>query len=383
MKVPFFRLSFGKEEKREVLDVLRSGWVTSGLKVQKLESRIINLTGAKYAAAVSSATAGLHLVLKSLDIGAGDEVITSPYTMAATVEAILYTGARPVLADIDPVSLNIDPGAVEKKITKKTKAILPVDIAGCPCDYRPLKRLGRKYNIPLVADAAHSLGGKYEGRMVGALADAAVFSFYSTKNITTGEGGMVVTDKKRLIDRVRHLSLHGMTSSGWKRYQGGSWRYDITDLGYKYNLSDLAAALGVGQLARFNEMQDRRIQLVRRYLDSLRDLHDYIELPFYSNIDDHAWHLFIIRINRDKWKIGRDRLITELEKAGVGCGVHFIPIYKLSYFRRKLKYDASDFPHCESAFLRVISLPFYVDLKISEVDYVCRTLKNLRIKFGR
>ncbi len=381
--MPFFRLSFANEEKKEVRDVLESGWVTSGPKVKLLEKQVIGLTGARYAAAVSSATAGLHLALTGLDIGPGDEVITTPYTMAATVEAILYTGAQPVLADIDPVSLNIDPVAVERNITKRTRAILSVDIAGCACDYRALRQLARKYKIHLIDDAAHSFGGKYEGRMIGSIVDATVFSFYSTKNITTGEGGMVAANNKKLIDRVRHLSLHGMTSSGWKRYRGGSWRYDITDLGYKYNLSDLAAALGVGQIKRFAKLQKKRRLLAKRYFDNLKGLKDYIELPFYHEFNEHTWHLYIIKINSDRWKIGRNRLIEELEKAGVGCGVHFIPIYRLSYFGKRLEYTKSDLPHCESAYQRVISLPFYPDLEMREVDYVCGMLKKMTEKFGR
>ena len=383
MKVPFFRLSFSKEEKKEVADVLKSGWVTSGPKVKLLESQVVKLTGARHAAALSSATAGLHLALESLGVSRGDEVITAPFTMAATVEAIMYTGAKPIFADIDPENMNIDPAAVEKKVSKKTRAIIAVDIAGCPCDYTALKKIAKKHNLYLITDAAHSLGAKYDGRAIGSIADATVFSFYSTKNITTGEGGMVVSNRKKLIDRVRHLALHGMTSTGWKRYRGGSWRYDITDLGYKYNMPDLSAALGVGQMRRFNNLQKKRRQLARRYFKNLNDITGSIELPYYRDFNDHSWHLFIIRIIPNRWKISRDRLIEELEKAGIGCGVHFIPVYRLSYFKKNLRYSGVDFPNCENAFKRVISLPFYPDLKNVEVDYVCDRLRILKNKFGK
>jgi len=383
LKIPFFRLAFSKEEKKEVREVLESGWVTSGPKVRLLEKQVLKITGARYAAALASGTAGLHLALESLGVGSGDEVITTPFTMAATVEAIMYAGAKPVLADIDPVSLNIDPARIEKKISKKTKAIIAVDMAGCACDYQSLKRLARKHRLYLITDAAHSFGGAYNGRPVGSMADATVFSFYSTKNITTGEGGMVVTDRKKLIDRAKHLALHGMTSSGWKRYRGGSWRYDITDLGYKYNLSDLSAALGVGQMKRFETLQKKRRQLARRYFDRLSDLAEYIELPYYRDFDEHAWHLFIIKMQLRKWRVGRDRLIDELEKAGIGCGVHFIPVYRLSYFKKKLGYKFSDFPESENAFKRVISLPFYPDLTHREVDYVCDKIIALSKKYSR
>jgi len=381
--VPFFRLAFSNEEKKEIRDVLETGWVTSGPKVKLLEEQVRRLTGARYAAALSSGTAGLHLILESLGIGAGDEVITTPFTMAATVEAIMYTGAKPVLADIDQVSLNIDPGAIEEKISPKTKAVITVDMAGCACDYRELKKLCRKHRLYLIDDAAHSMGGAYNGRTIGSIADATVFSFYSTKNITTGEGGMVVSARRRLIDRIRHLALHGMTSSGWKRYHGGSWRYDITALGYKCNMSDLPAALGVGQMRRFGKLQEKRRKLARRYFDKLKDAADYIELPYYRDFDEHAWHLFIIKIDPRKWRIGRDRIINELEKNGVGCGVHFIPVYRLSYFKKALGYKPADFPHCETAFSRVISLPFYSDLSYREVDYVCDKIKSLAVKFAR
>ncbi|SYZ74196.1 conserved hypothetical protein [Candidatus Zixiibacteriota bacterium] len=383
MEVPFFRLRLTSAEKKEVLDVVNSGWVTTGPKARQFEAAISEITGVRYAVAVSSATAGLHLALATLDIGTGDEVITTPYTMAATVEAIIYTGARPIFVDIDPETLNIDAGKIEARISRKTKAIIPVDIAGWPCDYDHLQRISRRNKIPLVQDAAHSFGAAYRNRPVGTHADLTVFSFYSTKNITTGEGGMVVSDKKVLADRIRHLSLHGMTSSGWKRYSGGGWRYDITELGFKYNLSDLSAALGLGQLKRLGEFQKKRSTLAASYFEGLSPLLDYIELPYFDKDSSHTWHLFIIKLHPEKWKISRDRLIEELEKKGIGCGVHFIPISHFSYFRKQLNLRPSDYPESSQAFRRVISLPFYPDLKKSEVAYVCRSLTDLAKKFGR
>jgi dTDP-4-amino-4,6-dideoxygalactose transaminase len=381
VKVPFFRLRFTDVEKKEVLDRLDCGWVTSGPKVRQLEKQICKISGTKYAAAVSSGTAGLHLALATLNLSRGDEVITTPYTMAATIEAILYAGGKPILADINPVTLNIDSSAIEKKISKQTKAIVSVDIAGRPCDYRKIKRLAKEHKLFLLDDAAHSLGAKYDSKPIGSIPDAAVFSFYSTKNITTGEGGMVVSNKKGLIDKIRHLALHGMTSSGWRRYCGGGWSYDITELGYKYNLSDLAAALGVGQMRRFNSMQKKRQRLAHRYIKNLTPLDEFIELPESDNKYSHAWHLFIIKLNLGRWRIGRDRLIDELEKKGVGCGVHFIPIYHFSYFKKNLLYRAVDFPECERTFHRVISLPLYPDLSFGEVDYVCDVIDKLAQQF--
>jgi len=382
MKVPFFRLRLTDVEKKEVNDTLTKGWVTSGPKVRLLEEKIRRLTGAKYAAAVASGTAGLHLALETSKLRPGDEIITTPFTMVATIEAILYAGATPVFADIDPVTLNIDASSVEKKVTGKTGAIVSVDIAGCPCDYAKLTRLARRYKIDLIDDAAHSLGAKSKGKPIGSLTDVTVFSFYSTKNITTGEGGMVVSDSKRRIDKIKNLSLHGMTSSGWKRYAGGGWKYDITDLGYKYNMSDLSAALGLGQLKRFGEMQKKRRQLAERYCENLKHLDEYFELPYRGADITHAWHLFIIQLKLNRWRLKRDHVINELEKRGVGCGVHFIPVYRFSYFKKIMPYKPSDFPVCESAYKRIVSLPLYPDLSFKEVDFVCDVLSELAGTFG-
>jgi dTDP-4-amino-4,6-dideoxygalactose transaminase len=383
LKVPFFRLKLTSLEEKETLKVLRSGWVTSGPAAKEFEEKIKEIASAPYAIAVSSCTAGLHLALMASGIGPGDEVVAAPFTMAATIEAILYCGAKPVMADIDPATLNIDPVFIEKKKTTKTKAIVAVDIAGWPCDYDAIKKIASKSDLIVIEDAAHSLGAIYRGRPIGSFADATVFSFYSTKNITTGEGGMVVCRKKKLADKIRHLSLHGMTSSGWKRYAGGGWKYDITDLGYKYNLSDLAAGLGLGQLKRFQRLFQERKRLADAYLTKIGKYNQYIIPPYCDNEARHAWHLFIIRIIPDRWKIGRDRIIEELEKMGVGCGVHFIPIYRFSYFKKKLGLKASDFPNCERAFKSVISLPFYPGLTRRELHYVCDSLERAIRKFGR
>ncbi|MFH2036393.1 MAG: DegT/DnrJ/EryC1/StrS family aminotransferase [Candidatus Zixiibacteriota bacterium] len=377
MKVPFFRLKISDEEIDEVNQVLRAGWVTTGPKVKELEQLIVAYTGAKYACAVSSATAGLHLVLEALDLSFDNEIITTPYTMAATIESIIYTGAKPVLVDIDPGTLNINPAKIAEAVSSDTRAIMAVDIAGFPADYDTIRKIADRHNLTILSDAAHSLGALQRGKKVGTLADATVFSFYSTKNITTGEGGMVVSDNKGLIDKIRHLSLHGMTSSGWKRNQGGSWEYDITELGFKYNMSDINAALGVGRMKRFESLQKRRKEIARYYIEHLNDLSEYLELPDTDKIDHHAWHLFIIKLKLENLKIDRNQFIDELDKAGVGCSVHFMPIYHFSYFELIFDYSPDDFPYCEDSFSRVVSLPMYPDLTDEEVDYVCRMVQNI------
>jgi perosamine synthetase len=273
--------------------------------------------------------------------------------------------------------MNIDPAIVEPAITKKTKAIITVDISGCPCDYDRLTQISEKYGLFLITDGAHSLGAEYNGRPIGMIADATVFSFYPTKNITTGEGGMVVSNREELTKNVRLLSLHGMTSSGWKRFKGGSWKYDVVAPGYKCNISDINAALGVAQMKRFGEIQKRRENIALRYMKSLKDIEEYIELPYYPENCTHANHLFIIKINNERCPIDRDELIEKLESTGVGCGVHFIPVYHFSYFKKIFNCRPEDFPNCETAFNSVITLPLYPDLKNNEVDYVCETLRDL------
>jgi dTDP-4-amino-4,6-dideoxygalactose transaminase len=383
LKVPFFRLKFSRAEKKSIRETLDAGWVTTGPRAAELEDRVREITGARYAVALSSCTAALHLSLKAVGVGQGDEVVTTPNTMAATIEAILYCGAKPVLADIDPVTQNIDPSEVEPKITCHSKAILAVDFSGLPCDYRRLKKIARKSGLFLIADAAHAFGAEYEGKRVGSIADITAFSFYPTKPITTGEGGMAVTDSGRWADRIRRLSLHAMTSSGRRRYAGGSWKYDVTDLGFKYNLSDLAAALGVGQLSRFHELAEKRRKLAGRYQKNLAGLADMIQLPYAGDNCIHARHLFVIRLNLDKWRIGRERFIDELEKAGVGCGVHFIPVYRFTYYARIPGCDPKEFPACEDNFKRIVSLPLYPDLSFSEVDFVCEKISRLARKYSR
>jgi dTDP-4-amino-4,6-dideoxygalactose transaminase len=383
LKVPFFKLKFTSAEKKAVREVIESGWVTTGPKVHRFEKEILKFTGAKEAVAVSSGTAGLHLALKACGIAPGDEVITTPFTMAATVEAILYCGAKPVFADIEPETLNISPVEVEQKIAKKTGAVIAVDLSGLPCDYDSLRKIASKCKIKLISDAAHSFGGEYKGKKVGKLADATAFSFYPTKSITTGEGGMVTTENKKLADRVRLLSLHAMTSSGWKRYSGGSWRYDISELGYKCNMAELPAALGLAQLKRFESLQNKREIVARRYGKCLADLSEYLELPVVPKDYISSRHLYIIRLNHKRWRIGRDRIIDELETRGIGCGVHYIPVYRFSYYKKLLKVNPSAFPVTEASFKRVISLPFYPDLSIKETHYVAEVLSDLIRKFSR
>jgi len=381
--VPFYRQSFGKAEIAEVTDTIKSGWVTTGKKAKLLESEIANYLDARHTVAVNSCTAAMHLLLCASGIGPGDEVITTPYTFASTSECILYTGARPVYCDINYETLNIDPDEAAKKITRKTKALLPVHIAGLPVHLDGFVRLAREHKIKFFDDAAHALGAEYKGKMVGTIGDGSAFSFYATKNLTAGEGGMVATRHTKLAEKVRLLSLHAMSKGAWKRYtKGGSWRYDLLDLGYKYNLSDLAASLGLAQFNRFEEFQLRRARAARRYTSHLKTIEE-IRLPVVEEQSVHAWHLYMIRLRPRMLKINRDQFIDELNAKNIGTSVHFIPLFLQSHYRKHLNLNRKDFPNADKAFGEVITLPFFPDLKQEEVDYVCGVIESICKKHKR
>jgi dTDP-4-amino-4,6-dideoxygalactose transaminase len=370
-------------EVREASEAIRSGWLTTGPKVAQLERRIAGLVGARHAVALNSCTAALHLGLLAAEVGPGDEVITTPYTFAATGEAILYCGARPVFADIDAESLNLAPESVRRALTRKTRAIVPVHIAGRPCDMPALRAIARRRAIPVIEDAAHALGSTVGGRSVGALSEATCFSFYATKNLTTGEGGMLTTDSKSLAQRVRRLSLHGLTRDAWRRYaRRGSWRYDVVELGYKYNMTDVAAGLGLAQLRKFHEGQTRRRRLARRYTEFLSTCEGF-DLPLETALGRHAWHLYIIRLRPGILRLGRDDLIEALARRGIGTSVHFLPLHLHSLYRSRFGYRAGSYPVTEAESARAISLPLYPGLGERRQDRVIGTLLDLVARHRR
>jgi perosamine synthetase len=381
--IPFYLPWTDGHEVREVTDSIRSGWLTTGPKVALFEERIRRLVRARHAIAVNSCTAALHLSLAAAGIGRGDEVVTSPYTFAATGEAILYLGARPVFVDIDPRTLNLDAEAVSRAVTRKTRAIVPVHIAGLPCDMPPILALARRRRIRVVDDAAHALGAAVAGRPVGSISDMTCFSFYATKNLTTGEGGMVTTEDDRMAERIRRLSLHGLSRDAWKRYtRSGSWRYDVIDLGFKYNMTDLAAALGLAQGRKFRTIQARRRRLARRYGDLLSSL-DAFDLPFEPRGVVHAWHLYVVRLRPGVLRIGRDRLIELLKQRGVGTSVHFLPLHLHSFYRRTFGYAPGDYPHTERESERAISLPLFPGLSLGAQERVVDILHDLARRHRR
>lgn len=376
-RIPFVKVALDEEDIASVERVLRSGWLTTASQVKGLEADLAAYTGAKYVNAVNSATAAMHLALVAWDIGPGDEVITTPYTFTATANVVLHTGATPVLVDVREADANIDPELVERAITPRTRVILPVHIAGEPCDMDALMEIGRRRGVKVLEDAAHAIGSLYRGRPVGALSDAAAFSFYANKTITTGEGGALTTDDERLSDRVRRLTLHGMSRDAWNRYDaGGSWRYDIQEFGFKDNLTDIAAALGRSQLTKLELFIEQRTRVAQRYFENLRD-EEHLILPSFNEENRHPWHLFMIRVRNETSPAPRDDVIRELAERGIGTSVHFIPLHYFTAYQKLGRWEKGDFPVAERFFDGEISLPMYPAMTNAEVDDVCEALREI------
>ena len=376
LRVPFFKPSVDEDDIEAVVATLRSGWLTSAGNVKALEGELAEYCGARFVNAVNSATAAMHLALVAWDIGPGDEVITTPYTFTATANVVVHTGARPVLADVREDDFNIDPAAIERAITPRTKAIIPVHFAGEPCDMDAIMSIARAHNLLVLEDAAHAVGAMYRGRMVGSIGDATAFSFYATKNMTTGEGGALATDDEGLSERVRSLTLHGMNRDAWNRYDaGGSWRYDIAEFGFKDNLTDFAAALGRGQLAKLDAFAERRTAIVQRYFANLRD-EEHLRLPGFNEENRHAWHLFAVRV-RPSAPVGRDDVIRKLAERGIQVSVHFIPLHLFTAYQKMGWWREGDFPVAEACFAGEISLPLFPSMTDAQVDEVCQALREI------
>lgn len=375
--LPFSEPLLGEEEIAGVVQCLRSGWLTSGPLVAEFERAFAQYVGAKHALAVNSCTSALHLALEAAGVGPGDEVITTPMTFTATAAVIEHLGARPVLADCDPVTLNLDPQQVAAKVTSRTRALLPVHFAGQACDMDALQAIARDRHLAVIEDAAHALPTRSGGRMVGTIGDATCFSFYVTKTITTGEGGMITTERDDLAERMRVMRLHGMNKDAWKRYaQGGAWAYDIVAPGFKYNLPDIAAALGIPQLKRSDEFRERRAAIARAFDAGLAGLPG-VRTPVVAELDAHAWHLYVIRITRHELKIDRDAFIRELTERGIGVSVHFIPLHLHSYYRDRYGFLPGDLPIAQAAFEEILSLPIYPKMNDADVARVIEAVRDV------
>lgn len=375
--LPFALPDIGQEEIDEVVATLRSGWLTGGPRVRAFEEAFRRVTGASHAVALSSCTAGLHLALLAAGIGPGDEVITTPLTFAATVNVILHVGATPVLADIREDDCNIDPAEVERRITSRTRALMPVHYGGQPCRIDELLALARRHGLRLIEDAAHALGACYRGRPVGALSDAAVFSFYPIKAITTGQGGMLTTDDGELAERARLLSLHGLSKTAWDRYsERGSWAYQVLAPGFNYVMTDIQAAIGIHQLARLEAFQARRAHLALEYDRLLAGLPEVIRPQARDDVV-HAWHLYPIRLDPGRLRIGREEFIEEMRRRGIGTSVHFIPIHFHPYFRERLGLKPGDYPVAEAVFAGLVSLPLYPRMEDADAARVAAAIHEI------
>jgi perosamine synthetase len=381
--LPFHRPCVEDDEIAEVVDTLRGGWLTTGPRAKRFEKEFAEYIGAKYAVAFNSATAAMHLALEAIGLRPGDEVIVPAYTFTATAEVVLYFGATPVIVDVDPLTLNIDVAAAEAAITEQTRAIMPVDLAGVPCEYDRLRELARKHNLVLVEDAAHALPSRYKGELIGTVAGITCFSFYATKTLATGEGGMLVTDNQEWAERAQVMSLHGMSRDAWKRHTAeGSWYYEVVATGFKYNFTDVAAALGLRQLTKQARFLAERTAIAERYNAAFAGMPE-IETPTIPAHVDTSWHLYLLRLNLERLGCDRAELIKALNAENIGTSVHFIPLHIHPAYRDRYGYTSDSFPVSYGQYRRVISMPIFPGMTDSDVDDVIGTVQKVVRHFRR
>jgi dTDP-4-amino-4,6-dideoxygalactose transaminase len=381
--LPFHQPSLGPEEEASLLDTVRSGWITTGPKTKAFERELASYVGARHAVAVNSCTAALHLALEATGVGAEHEVITSPITFASTANVIVHRGATPVFADVQPDTVNIDPAALERAITPRTKAIIPVHLAGQPCDMASIDALARRHGLTVIEDAAHAIGAAYDGRRVGGHGRLACFSFYATKNITSAEGGAVTTDDAELADKIAIMSLHGISRDAWKRYGAEGYRHwDIVYPGYKYNMFDLQAALVLPQLAKIEQFWARRVELKAR-LDA--GLATIPELRTYHPVGDvkHAHHLYPIVVLTERLRADRDTIMSAIQAENIGVGIHFRAVHLHPYYRERWGFRRGMFPNAEYYSDRTMSLPLYPKMSDRDADDVVDVVRKVVEWFRR
>ena len=376
--LPFAQPDIDDTEVAEVTSVIRSGWLMSGSKTGRFEAEFAAFVGAGHAVAVNSCTAAMHLSLEAIGLRAGDEVIVPTYTFTATAEVVRYFGAKPVLVDVDPTTLCIDPAKVEPAVTPRTRAIIPVHLAGRCAEMDDLRVIAERHDLCVIEDAAHAFPAKYKGRTVGTLSDFTCFSFYATKTLTTGEGGMICTENGLLADRCRVMCLHGISGDAWRRYSAeGTWYYEVIAPGFKYNLTDIASAMGLAQLHKANRMQERRAQIAERYTAAFRGLPELQPPPESPAGGQHAWHLYMLRLNLDRLLISRARFIEELRRLNIGTSVHFIPLHLHPYYRKTYGYEPEDLPVAYREYQREISLPVYSKMTDDDVRNVIDAVTDI------
>ncbi len=377
--IPLSRPTIEKDEIREVVDTLKSGWLTTGPKVIKFEEKFKEYVGSKFAIAVNSGTAALHLAYMACGIKDGDEVITTPLTFASTVNMLEVIGAKAVFVDINQDTFNIDVEKMEEKITSKTKAIIPVHFAGRPCEMDRILEIAKKHKLLVIEDAAHAVGTEYKNRRIGAGSSQAVcFSFHPIKNITTGEGGMVTTNNEELADKIRLLRFHGISKEAWKRYQkGASPLYEILVPGYKYNMMDIQAAIGLAQLKKLDYFIKIRTKLAKEYNEAFRNMAGIIHASMGGDNFRHAWHLYIVMFKTEYLKISREEIMLELQKRNIGCGIHFIAIHLHPYYKKKYGYRRGDLPKAEYVSDRIVSLPLFPKLQTADLRRVIESVREI------
>lgn len=381
--IPFHRASLGEEEVRAVAEVIRGGWLTMGPRTAEFERLFAEYVGARNAVAVSSGTAALHLALIAAGIREGDEVIVPATTFTATAEAVTYLGARPVFADIEPRAMNIDPEDFARRITPKTRAVIPVHLGGMPCDMDAIHMIARRYGLRVIEDAAHALPAEYQSRRIGAASEFTCFSFYVTKTLATGEGGMISTDDDVAGERMRVMRLHGIRRDARSDCRlSESWNYEVVEAGFKYNMSDLQAAIGIVQLAKSDAMWQARRKISERYSQEFRS-NPCLEVPIVLPESRSSWHLYILRLKIDELSVDRNDFIKRLRQKGIGCSVHFMPLHLHAYYQRLLGYRPGDFPQAECEFRRCISLPIYPDLTGEQIDRVLAAVSETAFECRR
>jgi len=380
--LPFALPCLGEEEINEVVDTLRSGWLTTGPKTKRFEDDFAKFVGQPYALAVNSCTAGLHLALEAIGIGAGDKVITTPYTFTATAEVIRYLGADPLFVDIDPKTFNIDTHKLATTLDKVdgVKAILPVHFGGQACDMEPILDLADRASIKVVEDAAHALPTYYKGRMIGNFGDISVYSFYVTKTVATGEGGMIVTANPDYAERIRTMRLHGINRDIFNRASSNlpGWSYEVVAPGFKYNMTDIAAALGIHQLQKANTFLQRRANIAAQYTQGLADLP--VHTPYLNPYSTHAWHLYVIQLQLEELTLDRNTFTERMNAAGIGTSVHFIPLHLQRYWRDRYGFKPEDFPVALDVYQRVVSLPIYPSMSDADIARVISTIRQILIE---
>ena len=372
LKIPLSQPDITNSERRAVLGVLKTSWLSLGPKLEEFEKGIAKYVGVKYAVAVSNGTCALHLITKALNIGKGDEVITTPFSFVASANCILFERAKPVFVDINEKTLNIDPGKIESKITKKTKAILAVDVFGHPAEWDELKRIAKKYNIYLIEDSAESLGSEYKGKRCGSFGEVAILSFYPNKQITTGEGGMILTNNKEIANLSQSMANQGRKS------EGGKWLEHIR-LGYNYRMTEMQAVLGITQLSRIEGILKKRERVAKMYNERLGEFSE-VEIPYVSSGVKMSWFVYVVRLSKKYSQRERDKIIKAMARSGIQCGTYFQPIHLQPFYRKLYNYKPGDFPICESIGQRTIALPFYNNLKAEEINYVVKKLKEIIVK---